>query len=211
MIIDTHIHESKYSSDSFMTLEEVVEKAIEIGLDGICITDHESMGIKEEARLLSEKKNFPIIVGAEFLTYQGDVLVFGLNKLPSEKIHLDELLELVDKSKGVAIAAHPYRKNNRGLEDNINMAENLHGVECLNGSTPKDLNKIAYDNCIKRGLAPLGGSDSHITKKVGCFATEFLIDVNSLEDFIYAVKNKLTRPVMYTESGFVNIEEYLCK
>ncbi|MEF9934451.1 MAG: PHP domain-containing protein [Clostridium sp.] len=210
MIIDTHIHESKYSGDSLMTLEEVVDAAINIGLDGICITDHESMEIKSEALALSNKKNFPIIVGAEFLTYEGDVLVFGLDSLPDEKIHLNELLDMVDKCGGVAIAAHPYRKNNRGLEDNIKIAENLHGVECLNGSTPKDLNYLAYKVCLERGLATFGGSDSHITKKVGCFATEFLMEINNLNDFIYAVKNKLTRPVMYSENGFVNIENYLC-
>ena len=32
MIIDTHIHEKTYSSDSFMSLEEIVARAQAIGL-----------------------------------------------------------------------------------------------------------------------------------------------------------------------------------
>ncbi|NMA51466.1 MAG: PHP domain-containing protein, partial [Peptococcaceae bacterium] len=78
MIIDTHIHERKYSLDSLVSLEEIVDQARLIGLDGICITDHESNEIKEEARLLSQKTGFLIITGAEVLTWEGDVTVFGL-------------------------------------------------------------------------------------------------------------------------------------
>ena len=48
ILTDIHMHESRYSSDSFVFLEEIVAKAKYIGLDGICITDHESNQIKAE-------------------------------------------------------------------------------------------------------------------------------------------------------------------
>ena len=51
MLIDMHVHEMRNSSDSFMSLEEIVEQARQIGLDGVCITDHESMGLREYAEL----------------------------------------------------------------------------------------------------------------------------------------------------------------
>ena len=44
MLVDLHLHESTYSSDSKMTLQEMVEDARAKGLDGICVTDHDSMG-----------------------------------------------------------------------------------------------------------------------------------------------------------------------
>ena len=113
MIIDTHMHESKYSLDSYVSIREIIKRSKEIGLDGICITDHESNEIMEEAKAISKEEKYPIIVGAEFLTFEGDILVFGLDKLPDKKIHAQHLLDIVNSVGGVAIAAHPYRKNKK--------------------------------------------------------------------------------------------------
>ena len=55
MFIDLHIHEKTFSKDSFLALEEIVELAKDRGLDGICITDHESMGLREYAKEYSVK------------------------------------------------------------------------------------------------------------------------------------------------------------
>ena len=45
MLMDLHMHEKRNSADSFISLEEIVFRAREMGLDGICITDHDSMGL----------------------------------------------------------------------------------------------------------------------------------------------------------------------
>ena len=47
MLVDMHLHESTCSSDSKMTLEEIVATARERGLDAVCITDHDSMGLRK--------------------------------------------------------------------------------------------------------------------------------------------------------------------
>ena len=49
MFIDTHMHEMTYSKDSFLKLDQMVSIARQKGLGGICITDHDSMGLKEYA------------------------------------------------------------------------------------------------------------------------------------------------------------------
>ena len=41
MLCDYHIH-SEYSDDSHYPMDEVVKKAIELGLEEICFTDHVS-------------------------------------------------------------------------------------------------------------------------------------------------------------------------
>ncbi|NMB33222.1 MAG: histidinol-phosphatase, partial [Clostridium sp.] len=48
MIIDTHVHESKYSFDSILDLETSIRLAKLIGLDGICITNHENNHLRDE-------------------------------------------------------------------------------------------------------------------------------------------------------------------
>lgn len=39
MIIDTHVHESKYSFDSQLDLQEGIKYAKQIGLDGLWLKD----------------------------------------------------------------------------------------------------------------------------------------------------------------------------
>ena len=66
MLIDMHMHEMRYSGDSFLKLEIMLELAKARGLDAICITDHDNMGIRDFAEEYSEKTGFPIFTGIEF-------------------------------------------------------------------------------------------------------------------------------------------------
>lgn len=86
MLIDTHTHEMTYSKDSFLKLDEMVRIARAKGLDGICITDHDSMGLKEYAAEYSRRENFPIFTGIEFFSLQGDIVAFGIEEYPKERI-----------------------------------------------------------------------------------------------------------------------------
>ena len=135
MIIDMHMHEMRYSGDSFLRLENMVEIAKRRGLDGICITDHDSMGLKEFAAEYSEKTEFPIFVGIEFYSLQGDIVAFGIEDYPKERIPAQEFVDLVQAQGGMCFSAHPFRNNNRGLEENLALVRGLDGVEVLNGST----------------------------------------------------------------------------
>ena len=58
MFIDTHMHEMTYSKDSFLRLDEMVSIARQKGLGGICITDHDSMGLKDYAAEYTERTGF---------------------------------------------------------------------------------------------------------------------------------------------------------
>ena len=104
MLIDTHLHEKKFSGDSFISLEMIVKKAGELGLDGICITDHERRH-RAEVAALSQKTGFLIITGAEVLTLEGDMTVFGLDRLPEKTVHARELVWMTEAAGGVAICS----------------------------------------------------------------------------------------------------------
>ncbi len=202
MIIDTHVHEKRFSADSDISLEEIVEQAKRIGLDAVCITDHESMGLRDFAADYSKKEDFPIIVGAEILTFEGDITVFGLTELPKEMIHAQTLLDLVMKSGGVAMCAHPFRQNNRGLGDRARTLKGLSGIEVLNGSTPIHHNLAGYKMALDCGVNTFGASDAHVLEKLGKFATVFPGHVRDLKDFIEAVKMGGLIPAMHTEAGY---------
>lgn len=207
MIIDTHIHEKKYSSDSFIDLKEAVDNAKLIGLDGICITNHDNNSLKNELGNYTKINGILVIVGAEVLTHQGDILVFGLEDIPKEKISAMELLNLVKKHKGVAIAAHPFRNNNRGLENHLHdVATILDGVESFNGSTYSYHNLYAYATATELGLPSLGASDAHVMDKIGKYATRFYDTIRDDKDFIEAIKSKNFHPVMRKDGQFTNFD-----
>ena len=209
MLIDMHVHECKYSLDSKFTLKEAVEQAKKVGLNGICITDHESSDIFDEAHEYSKKSNFLILVGAEILTYEGDLLVFGLNNLPKYKMHAGELLSLVTKHKGIAISAHPFRNNNRGLGNHIREVESLlSGVEAFNGSTEPHQNLKAHSLATELKLPSVGSSDAHVLDKIGKYATLFEHSVRDERDLIEAVLQGNVYPAILKNETYHPIDIY---
>lgn len=202
MFIDMHMHEMRYSKDSFLKLEEMVELARTRGLDAICITDHDSMGLKEFAAEYSRKVDFPIFTGIEFFSLQGDIVAFGIEDYPKERIPAQEFVSLVQAQGGMCFSAHPFRNNNRGLEENLRIVAGLDGVEVLNGSTSFEANCKAAAYAKELNLACVGSSDCHVPEKLGVFATWFPDNVLTVEDLIRCVKNRETRPAFYREGKY---------
>ncbi|NMB27658.1 MAG: PHP domain-containing protein [Tissierellia bacterium] len=207
MLIDTHIHENKYSPDSFIELKRAIDMAKLIGLDGICITNHDNNHLRNDIGDYVKINGVLVIVGAEVLTYQGDILVFGLKDIPKEMIHAEELLRLVKKHNGVAIAAHPFRNNNRGLENHLREVNHLlSGVESFNGSTYSYHNLQAYATATELQLPSLGASDAHVIDRIGMYATRFYDSIRDDKDFIEAIKSKNFHPVMRKDGEFKNLD-----
>lgn len=63
---DLHCHST--CSDGSKTPEELVRLAVEIGLQGLSITDHDSVAAYATALPLAAKLNLPMITGVEFST-----------------------------------------------------------------------------------------------------------------------------------------------
>lgn len=202
MFIDMHTHELRYSKDSYLMLEQMVELGKRRGLDGICVTDHDDMGLKAFAAEYSKKVNFPIFVGIEFYSLQGDIIAFGIDEYPPERVSAQEFIDIVQAQGGVCFAAHPFRNNNRGLEENLKVVKGLDGIEVLNGSTPFEPNKKAVDYARELGKAMLGSSDCHVIEKSGIYATYFPREIRTVEELIQAIKNHECRPAYYHEGGY---------
>lgn len=209
MIIDTHIHEKTYSWDSELDLLEIVKRGKLLGLDGICITDHESNGLAPLAKHLSREWDYPIIVGAEVLSDMGDILCFGLDEIPDEHIEAQRLLDMVDEAGGTTIAAHPYRTNNRGLKDNLLIVKRLGAVEGFNGSTSYMNNMKALRVAESLELPVSGASDAHINHKLGVYATWFPEGIRNSRDLVEAIRTKQIRPMVHLDGRYQEIGEYI--
>lgn len=197
MLMDLHMHERRCSADSFISLEEMVSRAREMGLDGICITDHDSMGLKEFAEEYAKAQDFPIIVGVEYLSLDGDITAFGIDTFPSERIPVQDFIDLVHSQGGVCAAAHPFRNNNRGLEHKLGIVKGLDAIEAFNGSTLPEANAMALDYCRRLGIQPIGASDCHVYDKIGRYATWLPDGIRTAEDFVAAFREGRCYPLWY--------------
>ena len=206
MFIDLHMHEMRYSKDSFLKLEEMVVIAKEKGLDAICITDHDSMGLKKFAQEYSKLVDFPIFVGIEFYSLQGDIIAFGIEEYPDHRVSAQEFIDYVKERGGVCYSAHPFRNNRRGLEGHLNEVTGLDGIEVLNGSTKTDACRTAAEYAKKLGLIPVGASDCHVPEKVGVCATWFPGEIRTLQELLAAFEKGGMKPAMYSEGAYRILE-----
>ena len=208
MLVDMHLHALPHSTDSFITLEQIVHLAKEKGLDAICLTDHDSMGGKDFAEEYSRKVDFPIFVGLEYLSLQGDITTWGVETFPETRIEAQAHIDFVNSVGGFCCACHPFRNNNRGLEENLGRVRGLHGVEVLNGSTPMETNRIALRWCRELGLQPIGGSDAHVVKQVGKYATWLPERVDNLQDFIALLRSRPVKPAIFNGIGYDVVDDF---
>ena len=206
MFIDTHMHEMTCSKDSFLKLDQMVQIAKARGLGGICITDHDSMGLKEFAAEYSQRTGFPVFVGIEFFSLQGDIIAFGIHDYPGERIPAQDFIDLVKGQGGVCFAAHPFRSNNRGLEEHLRRVCGLDGLEVLNGSTSMQACQKAAEFALELGLFAMGSSDCHVPEKVGVCATYFPEEVHTMEEFLAVFKKGQMKPALYDGRAYRTID-----
>jgi predicted metal-dependent phosphoesterase TrpH len=106
MVIDFHIH-SKYSFDCFLEPSRIVRLARENGLDGLAITDHDTMAGVEEFRRLAP--DLYIIAGQEISTQDGDILGLFLKAEIKACVAAQEAIAAIRAQGGLAVLAHPFK------------------------------------------------------------------------------------------------------
>lgn len=211
-LIDLHTHTSYSSGCAHQTAEELIEAAIEAGLDGVAITEHL---VPDGARVAQEigrrKYGFPVFCGVEAnTTIFGDVLVFGCCRGFAHQCHWPALRSTVHDAGGVIIAAHPFRRwdqfalwsylEEQGLELSADLAgadfvQGLTAIEVENGGVRADENEEARILARILGLPGVGGSDAHIPQDVGRAATRFTDTIRTDKELVAALKQGDYYPV----------------
>ncbi len=208
MLVDLHLHEKIFSLDSFITVEQMVEVAKARGLDAICITDHDTMGLRDMVEEYSKRLHFPIFVGIEYYSLWGDILAWGIDRFPAERDEAQKFIDMVNEQGGFCVSCHPFRNNNRGLEDNLRNVHSLHAVEVLNGSTDMEANRTALRYARELGLKTTGGSDAHVVKQIAKYVTWFPEKVTTLEDFVAQFHATEPKAAIWNGSGYDVVDEF---
>ncbi|NLO85100.1 MAG: PHP domain-containing protein [Clostridiales bacterium] len=208
MLIDMHLHERTHSPDSMISLEEIVTVAKARGLDAVCITDHDSMGLTQYAAEYAKQVDFPIFVGVEFYSLQGDVTAWGIDSFPDHRVDAQDFIDHVNHHGGFCVSCHPFRNNNRGLEDDLKRVHGLHGVEVLNGSTSLEANRKALQYCQELGLKPIGASDAHVYEKIAKYVTWLPEQVFTQADLIAQLHACNPKPAIWNGLSYDIVDTF---
>lgn len=170
---DLHMH-TLYSNhwfwgrDALNTPQEMVKAAVKKGLAGLAITDHSTIKGSIVAKNYAKRfKNFVVITGAEISTASGDLLGLGIKENVSDGLPLEETIEKIHDSGGIAVAPHPFaeyifRKCLRAKAVKADAVEVLNSQSCRRFQDRK-----AFALAKKFSLPISAGSDAHWYRNIG--------------------------------------------
>ncbi len=165
MKYDLHSH-SKYSSDGVLDPKEIVKIAIKKGLDGIAITDHNTIkgGLKAKEY---ELEDFKIIVGSETKTDRGDVIgLFLEREIVSRNFH--EVVEDIREQGGIVVLPHPFDSLRKPAFTPTK--DDVKYIDCIEGYNSRCVfqkyNEEAIDFAVEHGLKIVAGSDAHFRNEI---------------------------------------------
>ena len=178
MIVDMHVHTNISSRCSSIQPEELVDRARELGLDAVAVTEHSTHKGAQIVHDYARERGFRVFRGMEVYTELGDMLVFGWKEHVRYYLFpFKDLRKEVEERGGIIIPAHPCR----GLDVRHKHRHELAGelldaivaIETRNGLITKKGNDQAERIRKKYGLFGVGGSDAHHVSHLGRCLTVF--------------------------------------
>ena len=189
MRLDLHNH-TRYSPDSRVAPADLVRVAREAGLDGVAITDHNSVGGIREAEEAAGTE-FIVIPGLEISTKSGHVLAYGVREVVPRDLGVAETVRRIEAIGGVAVAAHPYRFWS-GLGEAALSEASFVAYETCNARTLRRGNERARALALARKAGQTGGSDSHFLDEVGRAITTLDSGIVRPEDVVELLEARKT-------------------
>ncbi len=199
MLIDLHVH-SSISPCSNLEMRDILGFARRMGLDGVCITDHDTMDARHDVREGVQKDGLLLVIGMEYATPQGDYLIFGPFEELSPGMSATEMLRLVHEADGAAVVAHPCRKLRPAAPD-VAQQGLVHCVEAFNGRNTVEENSLAATWHRRFKLPATGGSDAHTLEELGGYPTRFDAPISSRSELVTALRRGACAPAHLTSAS----------
>jgi predicted metal-dependent phosphoesterase TrpH len=166
LICDLHVH-TNFSKDGESSVEEILRRAEEVGLDVIAITDHDSIDGAKKA--LTCKTSLMVIPGIEVSTKQGHLLVLGVTELIPAGLDVIDTIGIARKLGALLILPHPYHVWRHGVarRKKIGMSA-VDAIETFNSRyIVGSANRKAARMAKKLGKPCVAGSDAHHARFIG--------------------------------------------
>lgn len=166
MKYDLHIH-SKYSYDGILEPREIVRIAMRKGLNGVAITDHNTIKGGLETKEY-ETDDFKVIVGSEIMTERGEITgLFLKEEINSRNSY--EVMEKIKEQDGIVVIPHPFDRLRKSAF--VPTERDIKFIDCIEGYNSRCIfqryNEDAIKFAMKYGLKIVAGSDAHYRNEIG--------------------------------------------
>jgi predicted metal-dependent phosphoesterase TrpH len=165
--VDLHVH-TCYSHDCLLSLEDLIAAAQRRGLAALAVLDHNEI---EGALALKEMAPFPVVVGEEIYTSEGEVAGLFLQERVPPGLPLEEAVARVKAQGGLLYIPHPFdrhRSSALGEPSLLRILDQVDALEVLNARALYAAdNEKAMRFAASHGIPGGAGSDGHTTGEIG--------------------------------------------
>jgi len=178
MLVDLHVH-TFASGDAMAAPEDILDRALALGIDGICVVEHDSFEASETAAELGIGSGIVVLRGIEVSTDVGHLLVYGLVDDGWQRLRRDGLVpgqafvDYAHEAGAVVVPAHPFRADPDSTGERLTTLAGIFALEGLNGTSTREENARACEFAAQNDLRIVGGSDAHMPGRVGRAVTQF--------------------------------------
>jgi hypothetical protein len=184
--VDLHSH-TRYSFDSSMPPEVLVDRCVRRGIGALAVTEHNNI---DGALAVQQIAPFKVIIAEEIKTNQGEIIGLFLKQPIPRGLTPEETVARIKSQGGLAAIPHPFDRfrsgsaiKRRALES---VADDIDIMEAFNCRTTllRDSERAeAFGR--EHGMALGVGSDSHTPFEIGGGYVEMEdFDLRSPQDFL---------------------------
>ena len=189
---DFHIH-TRVSPDSSLTPEALVRACQRAGIDIIAVTDHHTIRGALEVR---EVAPFPVIIGAELRTADGEIIGLFLESDIPRGLSAKETVARIKDQGGIVQVPHPYDRFRRkhiteaallDILPDVDIIEAFNARTTLKGDIMRGVDFIRGHEA-EHDIRPIGVTDAHTAMEIGNAYTD-IPTFEGQEDFLDALRH----------------------
>lgn len=184
------LHTHTVHSDAKHTFMEMFNKAKELGIEGIGLTDHNTISGWTECDSVTENSGICILKGMECTTFHGHMLILGLSGYEDWRQftleNINDKIKDIRAQGGLVGLAHPFQigspiSTGAYWEYKIDSWENINYIEVWNGmfSPSRDYNRRSFElwtRLLNEGykITGVSGRDWHSSESEKPIAVTYL-------------------------------------
>jgi len=163
--VDLHSH-TRFSQDAHTLPLELVDRARQMGLDRIAVTDH---GTIEGAMIAREAAPDLVIVGEEIrCRCRTELIGLFLHERIPQRLPIAEVVARIREQGGMIYAPHPYAYARKWVSRARRALAVADAVEAINARAFLPVwNQAARRAAARRGIPMAAGSDAHFGFEIG--------------------------------------------
>jgi len=174
MKFDLHIHThfsktKRWGSASLIEPKQLLDHAVQIGLDGLAVTDHDQIDGSLLVAELASHWGLIAIPGVEVSSRGGHILALGVSGMIPKGLSAAETIDCIHEQGGIAVAAHPLNFVVSLRRSEI-ISLPLDALETHNARSPRNCRASRLYRRLPLGQT--GGSDAHSIAEIGGGITE---------------------------------------